>query len=118
MKGTISFLTAGQFWNVPANVDIFMGQLTDGSEANNMYIINITTNSRSRSYVGWFYDLTWDFGEGPCLYVGDRQAGPIHEVMEPNDGVIESMYKDYLVSDAFSEDGYVFSMFKEERCIT
>jgi hypothetical protein len=69
-----------------------------------------------RAYTGWLYDLTWEFKEGPCLYVGNRQSGPIYEVIDPNDGVIENMYKDYRVDSAFSEEDYVFGLFSEDRC--
>ena len=69
-----------------------------------------------RSYTGWLYDLTWEFQEGPCLYVGNRQAGPIYEVMDPNDNVIEDRYKNYKVDSAFSEEGFDFGIFMEERC--
>ena len=50
--------------------------------------------------------------EEPCFYVGNKQAGPIHEVATPNDGVIENIFKDYKVADAFSEENYVFGLFK------
>ena len=56
--------------------------------------------------------------EEPCLYVGNRQAGPIHEIATPelNDGVIENIYDDYRVNNAFSEENYVFGLFDEDRC--
>ena len=48
--------------------------------------------------------------------MGDRQSGPIYEVYEPNDGVIEGDYKDYQVTNAFSEVNYKFSRFNEMQC--
>ena len=47
--------------------------------------------------------------------MGNKQAGPIHEVTTPNDGVIENMFKDYIVADAFSEE-YAFSLFDLVKC--
>ena len=69
-----------------------------------------------RSFTGWLYDLTWEFHDGPCLYVGNRQAGPIYEVRNPNDNIIEETYREYRVDSAFSEEGYDFGIFMEERC--
>lgn len=111
-----TFNSAGQFWNIPVDISAFEGTLRDGSPATNRYVINITTDSTSRSYTGWLYDLTWEFEEGPCLYVGNRQSGPIYEVRTPNDGVIENIYSDYQVSSAFSEEDYVFGLFDESMC--
>ena len=48
--------------------------------------------------------------------MGGRQGGPIYEITNPNDGVIEDMYTDYRVDSAFSEEGYSFGLFNEERC--
>ena len=47
--------------------------------------------------------------------MGNKQAGPIHEVITPNDGVIESIFQDYKVVDAFSED-FEFSLFDLAKC--
>ena len=49
--------------------------------------------------------------EEPCLYVGNKQAGLIHEVATPNDWVIENIFQDYKVADAFSEENYIFGLF-------
>ena len=69
-----------------------------------------------RAYTGWLYDLTYEFEEGPCFYVGNRQGGPIYDVTDPNDGVIEKIYSDYKVESAFSEENYAFGLFSEDRC--
>ena len=47
--------------------------------------------------------------------MGNKQAGPIHEVATPNDGVIENIFQNYIVSDAFSEE-YEFSLFDLVKC--
>ena len=44
--------------------------------------------------------------------MGNRQAGPIHQVATPNDGVIENIFKDYKVPGPFSEENYEFGLFK------
>ena len=110
----------GQFWNVPVDIAPFSGTLRDGRPGTDRYVVNITTrggtDTQTRSYTGWLFNLTWLFEPGPCLYVGNRQAGPIYEVRNPNDNVIEETYKEYRVSSAFSEEGYEFGIFMEERC--
>ena len=96
----------------------FTGQLRSGDQATGRYILNLTTpGSEPRSFTGWFYDLTWEFEEGPCLYVGNRQGGPIYEVRDPNDEVVAELYREYQVNGAFSEEDYSFGMFDESNCI-
>ena len=118
IKSLLLLFYIGQFWNVPVDITPYTGLLTDGTVATGRYIVGITTSGVSRSYTGWLYSITWDTKDGPCLYVGNRQAGDIQEVASPNDGVIESIYKDYRVESAFSEEDYVFRLFQEERCST
>ena len=36
-----------------------------------------------------------------CLYVGNSQAGPLGETVDPNDSVIERTYKNYKVDSMF-----------------
>ena len=82
------------------------------------YVINITSplTGEGRSYTGWLYDLTWSFDKAPCLYVGNRQAGPIYQVKEPNDPIIEGSYLHYMVPGLFSEEDYVYGLFGEDNC--
>lgn len=110
---------AGQFWNIPVSVEPFKGLDRNGNPVPQRYVVNITSSfsNEARSYTGWLYDLTWSFEEGPCLYVGNRQAGPIYEVKDPNDPIIEGRYSDYLVQDLFSEEEYKYTLFKEDNCI-
>ena len=79
--------------------------------------MNITTNSDHRSYVGLLARITWELDEGPCLYVGDGQSSSVYEIDKPNDGVIEGMYTDYIVSGAF-DDQFKFSIFEIDKCAT
>ncbi len=112
----LSFNT-GQYWNIPVDVTPYIGQLRSGAPATGRFVLNLTTfGSGPRSFTGWLYDLTWEFDKGPCLYVGDRQGGPIYEVPNPNDWVIAELYTDYLVQSAFSEENYNLGLFSEERC--
>ena len=99
-------------------VEPFTGLDRFGNPVPERYVINITSSlsGEERSYTGWLYDLTWSFEEGPCLYVGNRQAGPIYEVKDPNDPIIEGRYSEYLVKDLFSEEDFMYTLFKEENC--
>ena len=60
------------------------------------------------------YDLTWEFESKKCLYVGNRQGGPIGEVEDPNDSVIEGSYQDYVTGGAFMTK-FTYAVFKESN---
>ena len=49
-----------------------------------------------RRFVGIESSVTWELERRPCYFVGSGQAGPLVEVSEPNDSVIEGMYSDYI----------------------
>ena len=68
-----------------------------------------------RQFVGIKSSVTWEFEERDCLYVGNSQAGPLGEIVDPNDSVIEGTYDSYEVDSLFSPD-YGFSRFDEENC--
>ena len=110
---------AGQFWNVPVSVEPFAGVDINNNTVPERYVINITSSltDEKRSYTGWLYELTWSFEKGPCLYVGNRQAGPILKVKDPNDPIIEGVYLHYSVPSLFSEDGFVYGLFEEGNCL-
>ena len=106
----------GQFWNVPVSIGRFVADNSTGYDsAENLFVVNIT--SGSRSYVGVLGQLTWELEEGPCLYVGDSQSDSIAEIKRPNDSVIEGVYSDYIVSEAFSGD-FDFGKFDDAKCET
>ena len=111
-------LYLGQFWNVPVSIEPFLGMDRNNKSAPGRYVVNMTSSltGESRSYTGWLYDMTWSFEEAPCLYVGNRQAGPIYQVKDPNDAIIEGSYLQYVVPDLFSEAGFEYSLFGEENC--
>ncbi len=106
----------GQHWNREVSVTPFTGVDRNGNPAPNRYVINLSSpiSGEERSFTGYF---TWDFEDGPCLYAGNRQAGPIYEIQEPNDLVIEGRYNEYVVDSAFSEDSYAYGMFRENMCV-
>ena len=83
-------------------------------------MINITSthSNKMRSYTGLLYDLTWSFEKTPCLYVGNSQGGPIYEIEDPNDPIIEGRYSEYIVPDLFSEDDFQYGLFDEDNCLT
>ena len=39
--------------------------------------------------MGFLYSLIWELKENWCLYVGNRQGGPINEVDNLNDPVLQ-----------------------------
>ena len=71
--------------------------------------------SSPRSFTGVLYDLTWEFESKQCLYVGNRQGGPIGEVDDENDSVIEGSYQDYRTGGPFDTD-FVYSHFDKSKC--
>ena len=101
---------------MPVSVTPYEGDLWDGSPGSDRYVVNITTRGTNRAYTGTIHRLNWDHSVGPCLYVGNKQSGPVFEVQSPNDPVIQNFYGDYLVKDPFQEVDYKFGMFEESRC--
>ena len=100
------------------SVEPFTGVDRDGNPVSQHYMINITStfSNKMRSYIGRLYELTWSFKKSPCLYVGNSQGGPIYEVEDPNDPIIEGDYNKYIVDDLFSEDNFAYGMFDENNC--
>ena len=47
---------------------------------------------------------------------GTVRRGPIFEVTDRNDPVIEEGYKDYVVPGVFSEKDYKFALFDDSKC--
>ena len=111
-------LSIGQFWNVPVGIEQFTGVDRNDNPVLDRYVINITSpfTGEERSYTGRLYDLTWSFEKDPCLYVGNRQAGPIYKVKDPNDPIIEGSYLQYMVPDLFNEGEFVYGLFGEDSC--
>ena len=111
-----SFSPTGQFWNVPVDVIENTGSF-NGVFRDDDYIITVNyPNSPPRRFVGLRYSLTWEFEKRPCLYVGNSQAGPLGETVDPNDSVIEGTYQNYEVDSLFSPE-FDFSHFDETQCV-
>ena len=112
----LNYYHTGQFWNVPINVTENTGSF-NGMLRDDDYIITVFyPGSPPRSFVGLESSMTWENEQRPCLYVGNPQAGPLDEIVDPNDSVIEGTYRDYEVASLFSPD-FVFSYFDETFCI-
>lgn len=107
---------SGQFWNIPVSVEQFTGLEYGGVRAVDRLTVDITTNNKSRSFTGKLLPFSWEGVQEHCLFVGNRQSGPSFAVKKPNDGVIEGSFRDYIVENTFSEQGYRFGLFNEDRC--
>ena len=114
----LSLSLLGQFWNVPFNIIPYNGTLRDGSSGSNHYIVSTKGRSQSRTFTGLLHHYSWEHVEEYCLYVGNRQGGPINEIVKPNDWVIErnNTFTNYKVSDAFSEENFEYRLFDESKC--
>ena len=90
-----------------------------GEQRSDDYIITVNHPDAvdgPRSFVGLKSDVTFEFENRPCYYVGNTQAGPLAEVDEPNDSVIEGIYTEYEVISLFSP-GFMYSHFNFNRCV-
>lgn len=92
-----------QFWGVPISLVPYTGQyrgqpVTTGD----FYVVSLATKPRPRRFVAHWNAVSWDFREGPCLYAGSSNGGPVREVVAPNDAVIEGIHTDYIVKSTFS----------------
>ena len=70
------------------------------------YVISFTRpiSNQATQFTGWQYPFTWEGKRKPCLYVGNRQAGPDDEVEDLNDSVIEGVYTEYEVAGSYETD--------------
>lgn len=108
----------GQFWNIPVNIERYTGEIKEESLANaDLYVVTIQHPlAPRRQFVGLYYTLSWEFQSEPCLYVGNRQGGPIREVDDPNDSVIEGDYTNYIVAEKFGTN-FQYSVFNQTTCL-
>lgn len=109
----VIFLHTGQFWNVPVTVEEHTG-FFNGQDREDDY--NITVHypgTEARSFVGLKLELTWEFEERVCYYVGNRQGGVLAEVT--GGPVIEGEYTDYKVTSIFATS-FTYSHFDEDQC--
>ena len=96
------FLTLGQFWNVPVDVQEDTSQFNGENREDDFEVTVRYPGKEARMFVGLRSSVTWSWERKPCLYVGNTQAGPLAEVVDPNDSVIEGTYNDYVVESIFS----------------
>ena len=93
----------------------FTGSFADGVDPEERYVINVThPDAEPRVFTGLLHDQTWELKPGLCLYAGNQQGGPIYEVPDPNDSVIEGEYPDYEVQGPFDT---VFAFSRFNRCV-
>ena len=109
-----SYLYTGQFWNIPINV-VRYNETIDGTVRSDTYTITVNYPGQQSQFVGFLYPLTWEFDERQCLYVGNGQGGPIDEVDNPNDPVLQGEYTDYIVDDLYGTD-FAFGHFVSSTC--
>ena len=90
----------------------------NGETPENYFTVTVRyPGSNERRFVALRSSVTWEFEKKPCLYVGNSQAGPLGEVVDPNDSVIEGTYKDYIVESIFSPN-FKFAHIDDENCMT
>ena len=111
---------AGQFWNVPITVADYTGRLGSLDPGDRTFYLTISPPSgNTRTFVGVLQERSWDKTRVPCIYVGNRQAGPIGDIPEdevPNDSVIEGQYLSYIVSSKYANDCVFCQQFNSTMC--
>lgn len=73
-----------------------------------------------RTIVALKMNVTWEFEQRTCYYVGNVQGGQLAANEAISDTVIEGDYTHYKVNSLFDPELYnsVFSQFSEELCDT
>ena len=87
-----------------------------GEVRTDAYTITVNYPDQQRQFVGFLYSLNWERKENLCLYVGNRQGGPINEVDNPNDPVLYGEYSDYKVDSIFGTE-FNYDHFESARCM-
>ena len=53
---------------------MFTGDVPDNGYR--YYDVKVTpADGKVRMFVGFLYDITWDFIQSPCIYAGNQQGG-------------------------------------------
>ena len=94
------------------NMSIYTGPNKNAHPDYPRYTVTVDRPDSQRTFTGIFYSFNWEFKGlgGPCLYVGNRQAGPIYEVDNPNDSVIQGSYEEYKTDGPFGTD-FIYSKY-------
>ena len=117
-------LHSGQMWNIPFAIAEYTGDrgFLDPNDPAFYMTINNTypDSSTERTFVAVLQDRSWERTRVPCLYAGNRQAGPIGDIPEdevPNESVIEGEYTDYIVTSEYASDCTYCKMFSQDMCL-
>lgn len=95
--------------------DRFTGNLTTDRPVS-PYVVRVDhPDDPPRRFVAELFERTWDKSRRPCLYAGDGQGGSILDPVTPNDPVIAGTFRDYIVSDLFSDD-FVYNKLLDRDC--
>lgn len=108
-------------WNVRIDVEDYTGALGVLPEDAQKYYVTIdnTLDDSQRTFIAVLQLRTWDRTPGPCLYAGNRQAGPTGDVpadQDPNGSVIEGVYKDYIITSDYGTDCQFCGQFDDSKC--
>ena len=112
--GINCLIYTGQFWNIPIDV-VRYSQSFGGAVRSDTYEITVNYPGQRRQFVGLLHPLTWELESRQCLYVGNRQGGPIDEVDDPNDSVLQGKYDDYEIGNLFDTE-FDYGHFEDDRC--
>ena len=116
---TFIFPFTGKFWNIPVTVEQFTytGAPDPYFLEEELYAITLhPAGAPQRTFIAELYDQTWDYSREICFYAGSIQGGPVREITEPNDSVIQGSYRDYNVASLFGTD-FVYSQFNVSLCV-
>ena len=112
----LNFFNAGQFWNVPINIQTYSynGPTPTYLDRDNLYAITVShPNSIPRRFTAEYNSRKWDLSRETCFYAGNIQGGGLLEIASDpsfNDPVIEGNYLDYCTRGLF-HNIYKFSYF-------
>lgn len=84
-----------------------------GEDRSDDYEITVGA-STPRRFVGLKMEMTWEFENKTCYYVGNTQGGRLSEAS--GDTVIEGMYADYKVDSLFDTQYVPYGQFDEDLC--
>lgn len=90
--------------------------MSNGQPAEGYFNVSVShPDSPTRNFPGFLWPLTWERRSEPCLYAGSNNAGSVQIIDGLEDTIIEGVYSDYIVSDAFDTE-FKFSRFSDEFC--
>ena len=105
-------LHVGQFWDIPVNIKSLEDEFFVGDKP---LLVNITSGSSTRSFVGLLGPPTGENKRGPCLHLSEDESYLPELAEETNHSVIEGTLWDYIVPGPFL-DNFKFGMFDNMKC--